>query len=146
MSKILVVYHSFSGKTKQLAEIVAAGVKSAGAQAVVKGVAEASIDDFAGVDGLFILTPTTFGSYSGETKAMFDRLWMHKAKLTPKLPVQAVVFCGMNPGSTVADLEKLTGIFGFAKVGEWPVFKGAEFETAKERCHQLGSEFAIGAY
>ena len=49
--KVLVVYDSISGHTREMAKAVANGAKNAGAEVVVKHVSEVTVDDLKEFDG-----------------------------------------------------------------------------------------------
>jgi NAD(P)H dehydrogenase (quinone) len=99
--KILVVYYSMYGHVLQLAEAVAAGVRSVpGAEAVLRRVPElpfneakvresrhaqevlarqqeipfCSLEDLRAADGVLFGTPTRFGNMCAQMKALFDQL------------------------------------------------------------------------
>ena len=69
---VLVAYHSATGNTEKMAQGVAEGAKSAGANVVVKRVAEVTADDLLSSDGLIIGSPVYFGNMSGEVKTFLD--------------------------------------------------------------------------
>ena len=70
MPKVLIAYHSFTGKTKSLAEAAAEGARSAGAEVTLLPASEASVEAVAASDVLLVATPQTFGSLAGETKLL----------------------------------------------------------------------------
>ena len=70
---VLVTYHSATGHTEKMAQGVADGVKSvAGANVLVKRVAEVTADDLLSADGVIIGSPVYFGNMSGEVKTFLD--------------------------------------------------------------------------
>ncbi len=71
--KILIVYHSVFGNTKTLAESIAAGAQSAGAEVKLTPIAEADPRELVNYDGLILGCPTRFGTVSSELKAFMDR-------------------------------------------------------------------------
>ena len=56
MSQVLISYQTFSGKTKILAEAAAEGAKAAGAETMVKGVADTTAQDMAAADAIVLAT------------------------------------------------------------------------------------------
>ena len=59
MQKVLIVYFSTSGKTQEMAEFIAEGIRFNGIQAVVKKVNEVKVPaDIEGFDGYIIGSPT----------------------------------------------------------------------------------------
>jgi NAD(P)H dehydrogenase (quinone) len=102
MAKVLVLYHSAYGHIEQMAGAVAEGVRSAGAEAVVKRVPEtvpeevakaayfkldqqapiATIDELADYDAIVIGVGTRFGRMPSQMAAFLDQagdLWMRGA-------------------------------------------------------------------
>ena len=73
MIKILVAYTSNSGNTEGLAEAVARGVNTAGAQAILKKAKDVTREDFVSANGIIAGSPVYFGTMSAELKDMFDR-------------------------------------------------------------------------
>jgi NAD(P)H dehydrogenase (quinone) len=102
MTKVLVLYYSSYGHIERMAEEVAAGVRDAGAEAVVKRVPEtvpadiaqksgfkldqkapvATVEELAEYDAVIFGTPTRFGNMAGQMKNFLDQaggLWMRGA-------------------------------------------------------------------
>jgi len=142
MSKVLVSYFSFTGKTKSLAEAAAEGARSAGADVVVKDAASTDIQDFSNADAVLIATPQTFGTMAAETKRLFERLWGNRETLGQGKRFYSIVTHATGPAPTVELLDKLGGYFGFAKGAESVTVPVAELEAGKERCQQLGAAAA----
>jgi flavodoxin len=57
MARMLVIYHSRTGNTAKMAEAVAQGARSAGAEVVAKIAAETTVDDLKQADGIIIGSP-----------------------------------------------------------------------------------------
>lgn len=102
MAKVLVLYYSSYGHIEQMAEAVAAGVRDAGSEAVVKRVPEtvpeeiarkagfkldqkapiATVDELASYDAIIFGTGTRFGNMTAQMKSFIDQaggLWMKGA-------------------------------------------------------------------
>jgi len=58
MHKILVAYHPRTGNAAKMADAVALGARSAGAEVVLKNIVEAKLEDLTGADGIIIGSPT----------------------------------------------------------------------------------------
>lgn len=142
MSKVLISYHSFSGKTRALAEASAEGAKKAGAEAVVKEVGATGIEDLKGADAWLVATPQTFRTMAGETKRLFERLWPDREQIA-KNTAFSFIICHMDePAATVELMEKFAGYFGLAKANDGLIINVAELGASKERCWQLGATLA----
>ena len=72
MARVLVVYYSRSGHTEEMAQHVAEGVRSGGAEVQVKSVAQTSVDDLVAADGIIMGTPTYYGAMAAELKKLLD--------------------------------------------------------------------------
>ena len=142
MSRVLISYFSFSGKTKSLAEAAAEGAKSAGAEAIVKEVASTTAADFSGADAILIATPQTFGTMAAETKRLFERLWGQRETLARNKPFAAVITHATGPAPTVELLDKMGEYFGLRKVADSLAVPVAELDAYKERSRELGATLA----
>jgi NAD(P)H dehydrogenase (quinone) len=102
MTKVLVLYYSTWGHIEQMAHAAAEGVRSTGAEVVVKRVPEtvsedvakashykldqaapiATVDELADYDAIIIGTPTRYGNMAAQMKSFLDQtggLWMKGA-------------------------------------------------------------------
>ena len=71
--RVLVVYHSLTGNTEQVAEAVAEGARRVpGAVVTVKPVADATNEDLDACDALLIGSPAYWGSMATPVKAFID--------------------------------------------------------------------------
>jgi NAD(P)H dehydrogenase (quinone) len=107
MTKVLVLYYSSYGHIETMAQAVAAGVREAGAEAVIKRVPElvpeevarksgfkldqaapiATVDELPSYDAIIIGAPTRFGNMPGQMKNFLDQtggLWF-QGKLVGKV-------------------------------------------------------------
>ncbi len=71
MARILVLYDSRDGLTAQLADAVALGVRSAGAECVQRRVEDAVVADLFAADGVILGSPNWSG-ITGKLKEWFD--------------------------------------------------------------------------
>lgn len=83
MTRVLIVYASDYGNTKKMAEAVAEGVKSTGAEALIKEADHATKDDLLGSDAMIMGSPVHMGSPDWRVKKFIDTvcsgLWMKNA-------------------------------------------------------------------
>lgn len=144
MPKVLVVYHSFTGKCQALAEAAAEGARSAGAEVMVKDVAGTTITDLSEADAVIIGTPQPFGAVAGETKKLFERLWPDREKVGTGKPLGVFVCHVSDPSGSLGFLEKWCGRFGLEKKVQWVTVKRDEVESGRKLCRQLGVDIARG--
>ena len=142
MPKVLIVYHSFTGKTKSLAEAAAEGARSGGAEVTLLSASEASVEAVAATDVLLVATPQTFGSLAGETKKFFERLWLGKDKLTSQIGFASIICHSQEPAATQELFTALPGYFGFATLQPPLLVTAAEIEAGRGQARTLGSAVA----
>jgi NAD(P)H dehydrogenase (quinone) len=70
---VLVTYHSASGNTEKMAQVVAEGAKAvSGTSVVLKRVGEVIGDDLSSADAVIVGSPVYVGNMSGQVKTFFD--------------------------------------------------------------------------
>ena len=70
---VLVTYHSASGNTEKMAQVVAEGAKAvSGTSVVLKRVGEVISDDLSSADAVIVGSPVYVGNMSGQVKTFFD--------------------------------------------------------------------------
>jgi flavodoxin len=134
MSKVLVVYVTFTGKTESLAEAVAEGAKEAGAEVTLKIAREVTVDDLYAADAVAFGSPNPFGSMAGDLKGLFERVWGEN--FTGKMV--AFVVPGREGRETLESVESFATRVGFEKAGSGVVAPRDEVESFQEACRQLG--------
>ena len=85
MARILVAYHSETGHTARMAEMVARGVTEAGAEADLKKVQDVPVAELVDYDGIIVGSPTYYGLMSAPLKQLFDDSVKFHRKLTGKV-------------------------------------------------------------
>ncbi|NOR10965.1 MAG: flavodoxin family protein [Desulfovibrionaceae bacterium] len=70
--QVLILYYSKGGNTKKLAEEIAKGVSSTGAEAVLRSTEDVSKDDFRNSSGIITGSPVYFGVMAAQLKKVFD--------------------------------------------------------------------------
>jgi NAD(P)H dehydrogenase (quinone) len=118
--QILVLYYSKGGNTKKLAEIVAAGVESAGATAVIRNTREVTKDDFLNSNGVIAGSPVYFGVMAWELKRVFDEFVSTRKKMEDK--VGAAFATGGHPTggkeTTIISILQCMLVYGMIIVGD----------------------------
>ncbi|MHC4253830.1 MAG: flavodoxin family protein [Planctomycetota bacterium] len=85
MGKVLVFYYSRGGTTKAMAEFVAEGARSAGADVDLREVADLSPGDLRDYDGIVAGSPTYYGNMAAEIKKLIDESVRFHGKLEGKV-------------------------------------------------------------
>jgi NAD(P)H dehydrogenase (quinone) len=121
MGKVLVLYHSQSGNTARMAELVAAGAELVPDTEVrLRAVEAASADDVDWCDGLAVGSPTNMGLLSWKMKRFWDETmadrWM---KVDGKIACAFSSSGGWGGGNELACQSLLTVLlnFGFLVFG-----------------------------
>jgi NAD(P)H dehydrogenase (quinone) len=152
MTKVLVVCHSRSGNTAKMAQAVAEGAKSGGADVVVKKVEEAALEDLAAADGIVLGAPTYFGTLSAEMKGFIDGSVRIRGKLENKIGAAFTSSGSPTGGNETTLLSIIQGmlIHGMVIVGD-PIETGGHYGAvavgapdagALIACRKLGERVA----
>jgi multimeric flavodoxin WrbA len=111
---VLVVKHSRSGTTEQLADAAVGAAREAVGTAVtlrVLGAFDAGPDDVRWAQALLIATPARFGYMSGACKDFFERIYYPCLDHTRGLPYALVVKGDTDTSGAVSSVEKIaTGL------------------------------------
>lgn len=146
MKHLLLVYHSQSGRTTQLAQAVAAGAAELGDEVELRVLRapEAGLDDLLWADGLLLGTPENFGYLSGLMKDFLDRTYYPAEGKTIGLPWAMFVSAGNDGSGAVTALERIALGYQWKKATEPVIVKGEPDAAALSRCSDLGQTLAVG--
>jgi len=148
MAKVLVLYYSSYGHIERMAEEVAAGVRDAGSQVLIKRAPEtvpqevarkagfkldqkapvATVEELPDYDAIIFGTPTRFGNMAGQMKNFLDQaggLWMRGAlvgKVAGVFTSSATQHGGQE--STILTFHPVLLHLGFVIVGLPYAFQG----------------------
>jgi multimeric flavodoxin WrbA len=145
--KILVIYHSQTNHTRQMAEAVAKGAGSIkNVKVILKKVVNATLDDLLSCDGLAIGSPEYFGYMSGMIKDFFDRTYedARKKKEIFKKPYVVFVSAGNDGTGASFQIERICTGYSFKKVSEPLISRGDVTREDLEKCYELGQLIAAG--
>ncbi|RCS44012.1 flavodoxin family protein [Bremerella cremea] len=159
MAKILVLYHSNSGNTQRMAQLVAEGAGLvAGSEVRLRDISEADHTDLAWCDGIAVGSPTNYGSVSWQMKKWWDEQpienWGQRDGKIGCVFSSAGAWGGgqewtclallsilMNYGFLVFGLTDYTGIKFSAHYGA--IVAGAPREEKEQQaCRRLGQRLA----
>lgn len=150
MSYVLVVYESWTGNTKLMAEAVAEGVKEAGLDVRLKPVKEATNEDLLDAGGVIVGTFTSYGILAGETKEFFDRSVKIHRKLQGKVGGGFASSGKLGGGNetTVLSILQMLLVHGMIIPGDsnsphfGAVALGKPDEASLKSCRNLGKRVA----
>jgi len=148
MPTILIVYHSQTGTTEKMAQMVAQGAASIeNTEVTVKRAADASLEDLLACDGLAIGTPENFGYMSGAVKDFFDRTFYPAEGKVFRKPYVVFISAGNDGTGALNSIERIALGYQFKKVYD-PVIarssKGGVTDEILARCRELGQTIAGG--
>lgn len=144
---LLIVYHSQSGTTSQMADAVVAGARSEDVHNVevrVRPALEADADDLLWCDGFLLGTPENFGYMSGAMKYFLDRSYYPcEGKINGK-PYALFVRAGNDGSGAISSMRRILTGLAVREVQE-PVLIAGEFDEHRlVECTELGLTLAAG--
>ena len=119
--KVLVMYHSKTGHTKELAEEIARGVQEVeGVTCIMKTVSEILTDDFVTSDGIIAGSPVYFGTMAAEMKAVFDKFVGIRKQMEDKIGAAFATSADPSGGkeTTIMSIIQALLIYGMIIVGD----------------------------
>jgi multimeric flavodoxin WrbA len=145
MAKILIVYHSQTGKTETMAKAVADGAKSIeGVEVVLKKAADATTEDLLSADGLAVGTPENFGYMSGMVKDFFDRTYYAAHEKVFRKPFVVFISAGNDGTGALRAIERIALGYKFKTVFAPVIAKGKITQENLDQCFELGATIAGG--
>jgi len=145
MTKILIVYHSQTGHTKQMADAVCDGAKAIdGVEVLLKKASDATLDDLLACDGLAIGTPENFGYMSGMIKDFFDRTYGEAQDNVFRKPFVIFISAGNDGSGALRAIERIALGYKFKNVFTPVIARGKITEEILEQCRELGGTLAGG--
>jgi multimeric flavodoxin WrbA len=144
---LLIVYHSQSGTTSQMAEAVIRGARSADIENVevrVRAALEADADDLLWCDAFILGTPENFGYMSGAMKYFLDRSFYACVDRVDGRPYALFVRAGNDGSGAITSLQRILKGLSVREV-QAPVLIAGEFEESRlVDCEELGMTMAAG--
>jgi multimeric flavodoxin WrbA len=108
MSSLLIVYHSMTGGTRQMAQAAAAGARTAGNVVIkIMQAADATPADVLAADGYLFATPENLASMSGQMKDFFDRSYYAALERLNGRPYALMICAGSDGRAAAAQLERI---------------------------------------
>ena len=146
MKRLLLVYHSQSGRTAQLTAAVAQGAQQLADEVELRVLRapDAGIDDLLWAEGLLLGTPENFGHLSGLMKDFLDRTYHPAEGKTIGLPWALFVSAGNDGSGAVTALERIALGYQWKKATEAVVVRGEPDAVGLSRCSDLGQTLAAG--
>jgi multimeric flavodoxin WrbA len=157
MKTMLIVYHSMTGGTKQMAEAAAAGARTERETAVaVLRATDAGPADVLAADGYLFATPENLASMSGLMKDFFDRTYYAALDRLNGRPYATLVCAGSDGRQAAAQIERIATGWRLRAVAE-PLIVCTQAQAPEailrpkqiaradlERCEEIGATLAAG--
>ena len=154
---LLIVYHSMTGGTRQMAEAAQAGAaEEDGVTVRLLHAAQAGPDDVLAADGYLFATPENLAAISGQLKDFFDRCYYPALDRINGRPYACLVCAGSDGQNAVRQIERIATGWRLKPVAE-PIIVCTHAQTPEailapkqlgaddlERCCAVGQAMAIG--
>lgn len=150
MAKVLILYYSYTGNTKKMANFIEAGVKKEGVDVEVKDVEKASIEDMLAADGIIIGSPTYYGTMAAPVKELLDKSVAIHGKLEGKVGAAFSSSANIGGGNetTITDILNALLIHGMVIQGDpsgghyGVVSIGTPDSRVERECQRMGKRVA----
>jgi len=108
LKSLLIVYHSMTGGTRQMAEAAGRGAAlESGVRTSLLRAQDAHAEHVLGADGYLFATPENLASMSGLMKDFFDRTYYAALDLVNGRPYAAMVCAGSDGQGAIRQLERI---------------------------------------
>jgi multimeric flavodoxin WrbA len=157
MKTMLIVYHSMTGGTKQMADAAAAGARTERELAVaLLRATDAGPSDVLAADGYLFATPENLAAMSGLMKDFFDRTYYAALDHLNGRPYAALVCAGSDGRQAASQIERIATGWRLRAVAE-PLIVCTHAQAPEailrpkqiaredlERCEEIGATLAAG--
>ncbi|SLN14432.1 Flavodoxin [Roseovarius albus] len=155
MAKLLIVYHSRTGGSRQMAEAAAQAARDE-AEAVLIAADQAGPEDLLQADGYIFCAPENLAAISGVMKDFFDRCYYPALGQIEGRPYAQMVCAGSDGENAVRQIARIaTGwrlkkaqpaiiICTHAQTPEQILAEKEIPDAELEQCHDLGMAMAAG--
>jgi multimeric flavodoxin WrbA len=144
---LLIVYHTQSGTTRQMADAVLRGARHPdieGVEVRVVDPLEADADDLLWADGVILGTPENFGYMSGAMKYFLDRVYYPCLDKVNGKPYALFIRAGNDGSGAVNSIQRILKGLALKQVQD-PVLVVGEFDDNRlADCEELGMTMAAG--
>jgi len=157
MKTLLIVYHSMTGGTMQMAQAAAAGARAEPALRVsLLRAADASAADVLEADGYVFATPENLASMSGQMKDFFDRTYYAALDRLNGRPYAVLICAGSDGRNAAGQVDRIATGWRLRPIAD-PLIVCTHAQTPEEilrpkqigerhlkQCTELGATLAAG--
>lgn len=147
MKNLLIVHHSQTGNTEQLAKAARNGARQLpDIQVNVRYLvaAAAGSRDLRWADGLLLATPENFGYMAGAVKDFLDRTFYEVEGQLAPLPYALMVSASNDGTGAERAIERIVGGYPFIAVQPTLIALGSVTQAHLEQASELGATLAAG--
>ncbi len=157
MKKLLIVYHSYTGGTRQMAEAATdAARQEQDTETRLLRAEDCEPVDMLGADGYLFATPENLAAIAGVMKAFFDRCYYPLLGQIEGRPYAAMICAGSDGDNARKQLERIATGWRLKKVIDTPIIcTHAQTEEAilapkvvgeadRAQCAEIGATLAAG--
>lgn len=143
---LLIVYHSQSGHTEEMAQAVYQGALEMREETETRLLRafDATEEDLLWSDGVILGTPENFGYMSGAMKDFFDRTYYQVIEKVNGRPYALFVRAGNDGRGAVFHMERIVTGLAWKKVCETVMAVGEFRPEYLSQCRELGQTMAAG--
>src|SRR5690606_16254068 len=157
LKTLLIVYHSLTGGTRQMAEAARDGALAEGGVDVrLLHAAQAGPDEVLAADGFIFATPENLAAISGQLKDFFDRSYYGELDRINGRPYASLICAGSDGHNAARQIERIATGWRLRPIAE-PIIICTHAQTtqailapkhideeALEQCRTLGESMAAG--
>lgn len=154
---LLIVYHSLTGGTLQMAQAARDGAEQEpSVQVKLLHATEANASEMLAADGYLFATPENLAAVSGLMKDFFDRSYYGALDRVQGRPYASLICAGSDGHNAARQIERIATGWRLKAVAE-PLIICTHAQTSEAilapkhisepdllRCHELGQAFAAG--
>lgn len=149
MAGILIVYHTRSGNTEKMAELIRQGIAETGVAVEMKKIQDTSPENLLEYEGLLFGCPTYYGGMPGVIKELLDDSVKYHGRLAGKVGGGFTSSANVGGGNETTILSVLHAllIHGMVIQGDTtgdhygPVSIGTPDDRARKECARFGRRF-----
>jgi multimeric flavodoxin WrbA len=142
---LLIIYHTQSGNTGQMAAAVMRGCEQEATVDIrLLSAFDAGLEDLRWADGLLFGTPENFGTMSGALKDFFDRTYYPAEPYALNLPFALFISAGNDGSGAVREIDRIAKGYPLRLISEPLIAKGEITPEHLEDCQALGQAMAAG--
>ena len=150
MAKVLIVYYSRTGNTRQMAKLVEEGIRGEDIDVETKDVEDVKTNELLNAEGIIFGSPTYYGGMAAPLKKLLDESVAFHGKLEGKVGAAFSSSANIGGGNETTILGILNAflIHGMVVQGDanddhyGPVAIDAPDKRASEQCRRLGQKVA----